>query len=128
MLDKFGIKMGKSTHTKKCVFERKFSMFSILDTNLWHQGHVSRVRALDCQSDKVLSGSDDRSVKLWSIETGNKNQGQKKIQLLLLFLCIFVGNPNKIWIYDWAFELGRLNISFSLIIAELTKVGHNYRK
>ena len=34
------------------------------------QGHVSRVRALDCQSDKVLSGSDDRSVKLWSIETG----------------------------------------------------------
>ena len=43
-------------------------------------------------------------------------------------MCIFVGNPNKIWIYDWAFELGRLNISFSWIIAELTKVGHNYRK
>ena len=41
------------------------------------QGHVSRVRALDCQSDKVLSGSDDRSVKLWSIETGNKIKAKK---------------------------------------------------
>ena len=34
------------------------------------QGHVSRVRALDYQADQVLSGSDDRSVKLWSLSAG----------------------------------------------------------
>ena len=34
------------------------------------QGHVSRVRALDCHGDRVLSGSDDRSVKLWSLSPG----------------------------------------------------------
>lgn len=36
------------------------------------QGHVSRVRALDCQADCVLSGSDDRSVKLWSLTPGKR--------------------------------------------------------
>ena len=34
------------------------------------QGHVSRVRALDCHRDRVLSGSDDRTVKLWSLNSG----------------------------------------------------------
>ena len=34
------------------------------------QGHVSRVRALDCHGDRVLSGSDDRTVKLWSLNSG----------------------------------------------------------
>ena len=71
-----GSKWTKANKKRMCLRKKK-SMFPVLDTNLWHQGHVSRVRALDCQSDKVLSGSDDRSVKLWSIETGNKNQGQK---------------------------------------------------
>ena len=36
------------------------------------QGHVSRVRALDCHRDRVLSGSDDRTVKLWSLNSGTK--------------------------------------------------------
>lgn len=31
-------------------------------------GHVSRVRAVDVQRGKILSGSDDRSVKLWSLD------------------------------------------------------------
>ena len=84
----FGVKMDKSKQ-KKNVFEKKNSMFPVLDTNLWHQGHVSRVRALDCQSDKVLSGSDDRSVKLWSIETGNKNQGQKTSSYFY-YLCAYL--------------------------------------
>ena len=39
-------------------------------------GHVSRVRALDSQGDRVLSGSDDRSVKLWSLAHG-KYAGQQ---------------------------------------------------
>jgi WD40 repeat protein len=34
-------------------------------------GHVSRVRTIDAEGDKVLSGSDDRSVKLWSLNQGN---------------------------------------------------------
>ena len=36
------------------------------------QGHVSRVKALDAQHDRLLSGSDDRTVKLWSTHQGNK--------------------------------------------------------
>ena len=81
---------GSNGQTKKeNVPETKFSMIPVRDTNLWNQGHVSRVRALDCQSDKVLSGSDDRSVKLWSIETGNKNQGQKTSSYFY-YLCAYL--------------------------------------
>jgi WD40 repeat protein len=42
---------------------------SLMLSKLLH-GHVSRVRALDSQADMVLSGSDDRSVKLWSLLPG----------------------------------------------------------
>ena len=30
------------------------------------QGHVSRVKAIDIQQNRLLSGSDDRTIKLWS--------------------------------------------------------------
>ncbi len=30
-------------------------------------GHVSRVRCIDVQNSRILSGSDDRSLKLWSL-------------------------------------------------------------
>jgi hypothetical protein len=35
-------------------------------------GHVSRVRCLDINSGRILSGSDDRSAKLWSLESGER--------------------------------------------------------
>lgn len=38
-------------------------------------GHVSRVRSIDVQNGKVISGSDDRSVKLWSLEESPKAKG-----------------------------------------------------
>ena len=37
-------------------------------------GHVSRVRAIDVQRGNVLSGSDDRSVKMWSLAGSNVDQ------------------------------------------------------
>lgn len=39
---------------------------SLLLAKLLH-GHVSRVRAIDVQKNHLLSGSDDRSVKLWGL-------------------------------------------------------------
>ena len=33
-------------------------------------GHVSRVKTIDAQADKILSGSDDRTIKLWSSDPG----------------------------------------------------------
>ena len=35
------------------------------------QGHVSRVKTLAAQYDKIISGSDDRTAKLWSSNPGN---------------------------------------------------------
>ena len=40
---------------------------SLLLSKLLH-GHVGRVRSIYAQGYRVLSGSDDRSVKLWSLE------------------------------------------------------------
>ena len=34
------------------------------------QGHVSRVKTLAAQYDKIISGSDDRTVKLWTSDPG----------------------------------------------------------
>ena len=34
------------------------------------QGHVSRVKTLAAQYDKIISGSDDRTVKLWTSNPG----------------------------------------------------------
>ena len=44
---------------------------SLVLSKLLH-GHVSRIRAMDVQNGKVLSGSDDRSVKLWNLEEVKK--------------------------------------------------------
>ena len=41
---------------------------SLLLSKLLH-GHVGRVRSIHVQGDRVISGSDDRSVKLWSLDT-----------------------------------------------------------
>ena len=44
---------------------------SLMLNKLLH-GHVSRVRAIHSQGHHLLSGSDDRSVKLWSLRGYNK--------------------------------------------------------
>ena len=41
---------------------------SLMLNKLLH-GHVSRVRAIHSQGHHLLSGSDDRSVKLWSLRS-----------------------------------------------------------
>jgi WD40 repeat protein len=40
---------------------------SIVLSKLLH-GHVSRVRSIDVQNGRILSGSDDRSLKLWMLD------------------------------------------------------------
>ena len=40
---------------------------SLVLAKLLH-GHVGRVRSIHVQGDRVISGSDDRSVKLWNLE------------------------------------------------------------
>ena len=46
---------------------------SLTLTKLFH-GHVSRVRSIDVQGDRILSGSDDRSVKLWTLEPSSPGE------------------------------------------------------
>jgi len=41
---------------------------SLLLSKLLH-GHVGRVRSIHVQGDRVISGSDDRSVKLWNLDS-----------------------------------------------------------
>ena len=46
-------------------------MFDIIQQCLTSQGHVSRVRSLSVSRRLILSGSDDRSAKLWSVQPGS---------------------------------------------------------
>lgn len=54
---------------------------SLTLTKLFH-GHVSRVRSIDVQSDRILSGSDDRSVKLWTLEPTSPGSAERPLLTL----------------------------------------------
>ena len=69
------------------------------------QGHVSRVKALDAQHDRLLSGSDDRTVKLWSTHQGNK---------LLVYLTYTI-HTHKDWLRDFGFQGLWRNFKESLV-------------
>ena len=84
-------------------------------TKLLH-GHVSRVRAIDVQNGKIISGSDDRSVKLWSIkgEISSSNTGVERplttmtghsgpvtnVQLSLPYALSSAGSTVRLWNVD----------------------------
>lgn len=54
---------------------------SLTLTKLFH-GHVSRVRSIDVQGDRILSGSDDRSVKLWTLEPSSPGSAERPLLTL----------------------------------------------
>ena len=72
------IVFSDQNHIVSCSDDMTIGVVTILPngalqlTKLLH-GHVSRVRAINVQNGRILSGSDDRSVKLWSLNSPNNN-------------------------------------------------------
>ncbi|CAB4061071.1 unnamed protein product [Lepeophtheirus salmonis] len=70
-------------------------------------GHVSRIRAVDAQGNKAISGSDDRSVKLWNLSKppGN-NVGENEDDLFERPLMTMTGHSGPVTgvqlAYPWA--------------------------
>lgn len=109
-----------SHHIVSCSDDMTIGVVSIMSNGALHltkllHGHVSRVKAISVQNARILSGSDDRSVKLWSLKVkkiGDKSNSTSEkplstmtghsgpvsgVQLSLPFALSSSGSSVRLW-------------------------------